>query len=139
METIILWNYADEREGDVEVREWNVCTSETCYHFTHDPSMRYKVTKIKGRILWEGEFGERIVLSSQTGRLFFTRYFDRGNYVPHMFTEEITNLEIPMHPQLNKVLNYYRLINQKYEDFWAVWGELKKDWSKGKEVMKNEH
>jgi hypothetical protein len=139
MDTIVLWNYADEREGSVEVREWGVCNSEKCYHLTHDQKMKYYVTRIRGRILWEGEFGEQLVQSDETGRLFFTRYFDRGNYAPAMFTEELTELKTPLPPKFNKVLNYYRLIDNKYNEFWKLWEDLKQSWPKSKEVMKDEH
>jgi hypothetical protein len=89
--------------------------------------------------LWEGDFGEQLVQSVETGRLFFTRYFDRGNYAPNMFTEELVELKVPLPPKFNSVLDYYRLTDSKYKEFWTLWEDLKRRWSKQKEVVSDEN
>jgi hypothetical protein len=87
----VLWNYADRKEGRVETRHWGACSNPRCDHTRHDPYFRFFVTFVEGEIIWEGENGEKLVRSTETGRVFYTRYDQRGDMSPIMGTEEIVN------------------------------------------------
>lgn len=89
-ETVTLWKWADLHEGEVETDSWGACVSETCAHASHDPYFEFRITKILAFPLWEGEYGERVVKSAETGRVFYTRYYPDGHYAPWMSTSELT-------------------------------------------------
>jgi hypothetical protein len=101
MGNVVLHDHADRKEGVVKTKTWGACTSDTCQHVSHDPLIRYFITEINGSVVWEGEHGEYIVQSSETGRCFFTEYKDRGNYIPYMCTIELETMAgrpiIPLH------------------------------------------
>jgi hypothetical protein len=90
MEEITLYKWADQHEGIVKTRGWGSCTNDRCAHISHDPYFEYRITVIRGEILWEGEYGERIVRSAETGRLFYTRcYEEEMHFRPVMVTKEL--------------------------------------------------
>jgi hypothetical protein len=132
---VTLWNYADDREGVVETRTWGFCTNENCAHISHDPKTNYYITRIVGKILWEGERGESLIISGFTGRLFFTRYFERGSYEPIMFTEEITDLDKLLPPKTRATLLSYPERHEVYTSFWDIYAELKRERAKAMEVV----
>lgn len=98
METVcILYDWADEQEGTVRTVQWGWCYSSTCNHVSHDPAFSYSLTEITGEILWTGIKGDYLVKSSETGRVFLTRYWEgdteeERRYRPEMWTVELIDL-----------------------------------------------
>ena len=97
MATKHLFDYADQVEGTVVTRSWGYCRNEHCNHVSHDPYFEYHVTILEGETLWEGEYGEEIVRSSVTGRIWYTRYKPNNeeHYGPFMKTIELHEKRIP--------------------------------------------
>jgi len=96
METVILYDWADEQEGVVRTEQWGWCYSSTCNHVSHDPAFNYHVTVIEGEVLWRGIKGDYLVKSA-SGRVFLTRYYegeteDAKRYRPEMWTIELRNM-----------------------------------------------
>jgi hypothetical protein len=128
-DSVVLWNYADDQEGVVETRSWGYCTSETCQHWSHDPYFEYYVTIVSGKVVWEGENGEGLVVSGETGRVFFTVRRDCGHYAPLMFTEEIAfNGILP--PKTLAALNRYPKRHIVSQSFWEIFAKLKEERAK---------
>jgi hypothetical protein len=127
---VTLWNYADDHEGVVETREWGYCTSETCQHWSHDPRFEYYTTTIIGRVVWEGECGEELIVSGQTGRVFFTRYKDNLSYGPTMFTEEIRYLDKPLPPKTSELVSSYPVRHKVIRAFWDILDKIKEEKSR---------
>jgi hypothetical protein len=95
MTKYILWNHKDVIEGSMSWMEWSYCKKRGCNHVGHARSFSFPITVIKGERLWEGDFGESLVRSSETGRLFFTKYYDLGPWRPVVFTHEIADGTLP--------------------------------------------
>lgn len=106
MATVVLYKHADKIEGVVKTESWGGCRSDTCRHFSHDPYFEYRVTEIDGEIIWEGEVGEKIVRSNDTGRVFYTIYSPDGHYAPAMYTVELAveDGKIVLGPELSRLL-----------------------------------
>jgi hypothetical protein len=95
MTQCILWNHKDVMEGSASQLEWSYCGKKDCNHVGHASSFSFPITVIEGERLWEGDFGESLVRSSKTGRLFFTKHKDLGPWRPVVFTHEIADGTLP--------------------------------------------
>jgi hypothetical protein len=95
MTQCILWNHKDVMEGSASQLEWSYCGKKDCNHVGHAPSYAFPITVVEGKVLWEGDYGERLVRSSETGRLFFTKHYDLGPWRPVVCTHEIISDRLP--------------------------------------------
>jgi hypothetical protein len=136
---VTLWNHADQYEGVVETRTWGFCTNENCAHISHDPQTIYYITRIVGKILWEGEFGESLIISGWTARVFFTRYFERGSYEPLMFTEEIVDFDKLLPPKTSAELNRYPKRHKLITEFWDILQKIKDEKSRFSEAANDQN
>jgi hypothetical protein len=99
MSEYILYAHADELEGVVRTLEWRYCETDDCSHWSHPNNFKYHATVIRGVTLWKGDYGERLVMSEETGRLFLTKCEYQKYRGPDMYTYEIANQEIPPYPR----------------------------------------
>jgi hypothetical protein len=109
----ILWNHADDKEGFVSRREWSYCRTRNCSHVGHASSFTFPITIIRGKALWEGDYGEKLVHSKETGRLFFTKYEDRGPWRPVVVTYEIVSDRLPTIVEKNLEFKYGSMQHHK--------------------------
>jgi hypothetical protein len=91
----------------------------------HASSFAFPITIVKGDELWVGEYGERLVRSSETGRLFFTKYEDRGPWRPVVVTYEITAGNLPAVVKKNLEFHYGSMQNPKMVELMNILKEGK--------------
>jgi hypothetical protein len=121
----ILWNHKDITEGSMSWFEWSYCKKKGCNHVGHASSFSFPITVIRGERLWEGDFGESLVRSSETGRIFFTKYEDFGPWRPVMGTYEIIGGELPKVVVRNLEFNYGSMQHSKIARLMDILGGRK--------------
>jgi hypothetical protein len=99
MSEFILYAHADDKEGIVRTLEWKYCRTDDCSHWSHPNNFKYLATFIDGQVLWEGDLGEKLIISNETGRLFLTKCEYQKYNGPDMYTYEISGGEIPPYPR----------------------------------------
>jgi hypothetical protein len=91
-----------------------------CRHIGHASNFTFPITIVKGDELWSGEYGEKLVRSKETGRLFFTKCEGRGPWRPVMVTYEIIGGELPRVVVRNLEFNYGSMQHSKVANLMDI-------------------
>jgi hypothetical protein len=138
MSEFILYAHADQLEGIVRTLKWRYCKTDDCLHWSHPNNFKYHATYIRGVQLWEGDYGERLVVSEKTGRVFITKCEYQERRGPEMYTYEIINKEIPPYPRRQLEARYGSWRHEKLQELLKAIDEAA-EWRKKVEEVKREH